>query len=281
MRVGDALGFARALGIDRLDAQLLLAHRLQRSRAWLIAHEDTALDAAAVAAYVSAAKRRAAGEPLAYLTGEREFHGLALAVAPAVLIPRPETETLVDWALELLRHDLREVEHPRVIDLGTGSGAIAIAIKHRCPRAQVIATDLSAAALDIARANAQRHGLAIDWRQGDWWGALRPHDPRFDLALANPPYVAEADPHLAVLAHEPRQALTAGGDGLAALRRVIEGAPPRLRAPGWLLVEHGHSQPLEVSALMTDAGLCRIATRADLGRRPRVTGGRVAGSFAV
>jgi len=270
-RVADLLAQARAAGVDRLDAQLLLARLLARPRTWLLAHDDAALDPTQLSAWSSLLARRAAGEPLAYLLGEKEFRGLLLRVNANVLVPRPETEILVDWAIELLNGALRDRSAHRVADLGTGSGAIAIAIKHTCSAAQVSATDASAAALDVARANAHELGTSISFAAGSWWEALG--DARFDLVLSNPPYVAAADPHLAALCHEPRAALTPGGDGLDALRQIIAGAPDHLTPGAWLLVEHGYDQAHAVQALLATHGFGEIATRADLAGQPRCTGG--------
>jgi len=270
--VGTLLAAARALGVDRLDAQLLLAHHLGRSRSWLLAHDDEVLTAALAAAVRADLGRRADGVPLAQLTGWREFHGLRLQVTPAVLDPRPDTETLVDWALDLLRGELSGRAAPQVLDLGTGSGAIALAVKHGCPRARVRALDASAEALAVARANGRRLGLAVDWLASDWWSALSP--PPVDLALSNPPYIAAADPHLPALRHEPRSALTPGEDGLAALRAVIAGAAAHLQPAGWLLLEHGYDQGEAVRRLLAAAGFERIATRRDLGGQERCSGGR-------
>ena len=271
-RIAELLAQARAAGVDRLDAQLLLGRLLGQSRTWLLAHDDTMLDATQHAAWNSQLARRAAGEPLAYLLGEKEFRGLLLQVDPNVLVPRPETEVLVEWALELLDGPLRERSPPRVVDLGTGSGAIAIAVKHECPAAQVSATDASAAALDMAIANARRLGLNISFAAGSWWDAV--DDAAFDLVLSNPPYVAGADPHLAALRHEPLAALTPGGDGLGALRDIIGGASGHLAPGGWLLVEHGYDQADAVQALFGAHGFSAIATRSDLAGQPRCTGGR-------
>lgn len=269
--VGAALAAARALGLDRLDAQLLLGHRLQRDRAWLIAHDDDALDSGAAQAFDDDCRRRAAGEPLAYLVGEREFHGLRLVLTPDVLVPRPDTETLVDWALALLRDG--GAAAPRVLDLGTGSGAVALAVANHHCASQVTATDLSPAALAVARANAQRLGLAPTWLQGRWWQAV-PADARFDLVLSNPPYIAAGDPHLPALRHEPLLALSPGGDGLDALREIVAGAPAHLVPGGWLLLEHGWDQADAVTALLRSAGFEAIETRRDLADRPRCSGGR-------
>ena len=268
LRIADALARARAIGVDRLDVQLLLCHLLQRSRAWLLAHDDAALAPAQAAAFEAALARRAAGEPLAYIVGEKEFHGLALAVSPDVLVPRPETELLVDWALELLAGQAA----PAVADLGTGSGAIALAVQHRCPAARVTATDASPAALAVARANAERLGLPLQLAAGSWWQALP--GQVFDLVLSNPPYIAGDDHHLQALVHEPRQALTPEGDGLQALRAIVAGAPTHLQAGGWLLLEHGFDQADAVQALLAAGGFREVATRVDLAGLPRCTGGR-------
>jgi len=269
MKVGAALAQARALGLDRLDAQLLLSHTLQQPRAWLIAHDDAALTPAQQQAFSAACSRRAGGEPMAYLLGEREFHGLKLQVSPAVLVPRPDTETLVDWALELLD----EADAPQVADLGTGSGAIALALKHQHPAACVCAVDFSAEALEVAKANAARLGLALEFVQGDWWQPLQGR--RFHLVVSNPPYIADDDPHLDALRHEPALALTPGGDGLAALARIVRDAPAHLQGGGWLLLEHGHDQHAAVQQLLTEAGFVAVDTRADLAGRPRCSGGRL------
>lgn len=268
MRVSQALAEARRLGVTRLDAQLLLAHRLGRSRSWLIAHDDADLVPAIEQAFRQDLERRRAGEPLAYLVGTREFHGLLLTVAPAVLVPRPETELLVDWALELLA---AQVE-PRVVDLGTGSGAIAVALAHRRPDARVIATDRDAQALAVAQANARKLSLEIRFECGSWWDALP--DQRFDIVVANPPYVAADDPHLAALRHEPLHALTPGGDGLAALRAIAGGAAAHLHDGAWLLLEHGHDQGQPVRALLAAAGLGDVQTRRDLAGHERCSGAR-------
>ena len=275
MTVDDALRAARVQGLARLDAQLLIARRLKRDRAWVLAHGQAPLAAADMAALALQFSRRAAGEPLAYLLGEREFHGLLLTVGPDVLVPRPDTETLVDWALELLEGPLAPRGMPRVVDLGTGSGAIALAVKHACPRVAMHGSDLSAAALGVARRNGERLGLAVEWHAGAWWDALG--GQRFDLALSNPPYVAARDPHLAALMHEPAMALTPAGDdgtGLADLRRVIGDARMHLLPDGWLLLEHGHDQGAAVREMLGTAGFDAVCTRRDLAGLDRVSGGR-------
>lgn len=265
--VAQALAQANALGVERLDAQWLLAARLGQSRSWLAAHGDAPLPPDVAETVEAELARLAAGEPVAYVLGTQSFHGLTLQVDARVLIPRPDTEALVDWALELLasRHGAR------VIDLGTGSGAIALAVKHACPTASVYATDLSRDALDVANANAHRLALDVTFVGGPWWAALTPGQ-RFDLALSNPPYIADGDLHLAALCHEPGIALTAGPDGLNALRAIVDAAPAHLTPGAWLLLEHGFEQADAVQTLLRDAGFQGIATRRDAAGRPRVTG---------
>ena len=275
--VDAALRDARSRGVERLDAHLLLAHVLGQSRAWLLAHGDDALSDPQGAAFESLVARRAAGEPFAYLVGEREFHGLTLAVNDAVLVPRPDTETLVEWALDLLQGESGVVDDPAVLDLGTGSGAIALALKNACPRARVWAGERSASALAVARANAQRLALDVRFAQGDWWDALAgaPDAPVFDLVVSNPPYIAADDPHLAALTHEPLSALVADDDGLADIRRIADGAPGRLRPGGWLLLEHGWQQAPAVQAILQRSGFGEVSTRVDIEGRARCTGGRL------
>jgi len=264
--VAQALAQARALGLDRLDAQLIVATRLAQSRSWVIAHDDAVLDVAQAAAIEAWFTRRSTGEPLAYLVGEKEFHGLLLQVDANVLVPRPDTEVLVDWALELLASRASA----RVVDLGTGSGTIALAVKHACPAATILATDASPAALAVARANAQRLGLDVAFAQGSWWSATA--GASFDLVLSNPPYIAGGDPHLAALKHEPTLALTPGGDGLDALRDIVRGASAHMTPGAWLLLEHGYDQADAVQRLLHEHGFVDITTRRDLGGQPRCTG---------
>ena len=271
-RISELLAQARAACVDRLDAQLLLARLLDRPRTWLLAHDDATLDPAWLTTWEGQLARRAAGEPLAYILGEKEFRGLLFKVDANVLVPRPDTEILVEWALEVMDGPLRECSPHRVVDLGTGSGAIAVAVKHARPAAQVSATDASLAALELARANALRLGTSILFASGSWWEAVA--DARFDLVLSNPPYVAAADPHLAALRHEPLAALTPGGDGLAALRQIIGGARDHMTPGAWLLVEHGYDQADAVQALLRAHGFDDVATRADLAGHPRCSGGR-------
>ena len=212
-------GLIAQSGLPLLEARALLAHRLGVARERLVAHPETTVAAADAEAFVALARRRALGEPLAYLLGEKEFYGRAFAVTPDVLVPRPETELLVDLALERMR----AIERPRVLDLGTGSGCVAVTLALECPAAQVTATDACAGALAIARRNAERLGAAVAFRSGDWYDAL-PVDATFDLILSNPPYVAAGDPHLDDLRFEPMRALTDGRDGLACLEAIAAGA---------------------------------------------------------
>ena len=267
MRIAQALAHAHLMGVDRLDAQLLLGHGLQQTRAWLVTHDDLALGNAQQQAYLAALAQRKAGVPVAYLVGERDFFGLTLAVTPDVLVPRPETEGLVEWALELLPR----APAPGVVDLGTGSGAIALALARQAQGMSGVATDASAAALKVARGNAARHGLAVEFVQGDWWTPLTGR--RFGLAVSNPPYVAGGDPHLHALTHEPLEALSPGGDGLAALRQIVNGAPEHLHPGAWLLLEHGHDQGDAVRGMLQARGFKRVSTRADLAGIPRCSGG--------
>ncbi|MDE2157363.1 MAG: peptide chain release factor N(5)-glutamine methyltransferase [Burkholderiales bacterium] len=266
MNIRQALAAARAAGVDRLDAQLLLGALTGRDRAALIAHDEAELDTEQARRLATWTARRAAGEPLAYVTGRSEFRGLTLDVSPATLIPRPETELLVEWGLACLAGS----SAPAVVDLGTGSGAIALAIKDACRAAQVCAGDCSAEALAVARGNGTRLGLEVEWLLGDWWQPLQGR--RFALALANPPYVAGDDPHLAALRHEPRGALTPEGDGLAALRRIVDGAPGHLLPGAWLLLEHGHDQADAVARMLAARGFGGPRTRHDLAGMARCTG---------
>ena len=259
-------------GLVPIDAHVLLAHVAGRDRAWLAGHRDEPLTRAQADDFFALAKRRRAGEPVAYLTGVREFYGLALAVTPSVLIPRPETETLVELALAWLPKD-RSV---RVLDLGTGSGAIALALAHERRDARVVASDISADALAVARGNAQRLGLSnVELVASDWYAGV---DGAFDAIVSNPPYVAPRDPHLVEgdLRYEPKAALVAGDEGLAALRVVAGGAAAHLAPRGMLAVEHGFAQSEAVRAMLRDAGFVDITVRRDLAGIPRVAGGRLA-----
>ncbi len=271
--IAQAIAQARAVGIDRLDAQLMIGALLNQPRGWLIAHDDlllTRIQSEKLAQWVS---RRLDDEPLAYLLGHKEFHGLTLQVDPSVLVPRPETELLVDWGLRLLQGPLASAPNASVIDLGTGSGAIALAIKHRFQAATVTAVDSSAAALETARGNAGSLSLAVDWVRGNWWGAVPGR--RFDLALSNPPYIATGDRHLAALRHEPQNALIAQRDGMADLEEIIDSAHAHLTPGGWLLLEHGHDQAASLRERLVSAGFAKVETLNDLTGLERCTGGQI------
>lgn len=273
--IDDALQLARRLGVDRLDAQLLVGAVLQQPRSWLLAHDRDPLPLDAAERISALLQRRAAGEPAAYLLGHKEFFGLTLAVNPEVLVPRPDTETLVNWALEVLALHPTTDAPPRVLDLGTGSGAIALAVAHTHPAAQVTAVDASEGALRTARLNGERLGLSVNWRLGSWFEAVA--GERFDLILSNPPYIAEHDPHLPDLRFEPRSALTAGADGLDDLRTIIQQAPAHLNPGGWLLLEHGWDQAEAVAQLLRDRGFLGVDHRHDLGGHARCTGAQWSG----
>lgn len=277
LTLSQALHAMQQQGLDRLDAQLLLLHVLglpDTQRGWLLAHDTDALPAAHAAALQTLAQRRLAGEPLAYLTGRKAFYSLTLHVTPDVLVPRPDTETLVDWALEVLDPAPASDHAPRVVDLGTGSGAIALALKSTQPVLQVWATEASQAALAVAQANARRLQLDVSFHQGNWLAALPATTPCFDCIVSNPPYIAEADAHLSALRFEPTQALTSGSDGLDDLRHIIAQAPAHLQPGGWLLLEHGYDQAPNVRTLLADAGFAQVRSRRDLAGIERCSGGR-------
>ena len=262
----------RRLAPTRLEAQRLLLHALARDpndRAWLLAHDSDPLPDGAAQRFAALLARHAAGEPMGYLIGEQDFFGLRLRVDPRVLVPRPDTETLVQWALDLL--DTQALP-PELLDLGTGSGAIALAVKSQRPATTVHASDASAPALAVARSNAQRLGLAVVFHHGDWLDAVR--GLRFHLIVSNPPYIAEGDAHLNALQHEPLSALTAGPDGLDDIRRLVTQAPVHLDPGGWLLLEHGHDQAAAVRGLLRARGFATVASRKDLAGIARCTGGR-------
>lgn len=253
------------------DAQALLAHALGRTRCWLYAHGDDPLNAAAAEAYASLLRRREAGEPVAYLTGRRGFWAFELTVTPDTLIPRPETERLVELALECAP----KARGARIADLGTGSGAIALALAYERRDAEVIATDLSPRALAVAAANAEALGLEnVRFREGGWWAPLR--GERFDVVASNPPYIADDDPHLQQgdLRFEPASALSSGPNGLEAIVEIVRGAPEHLNPGGWLLLEHGWRQGEAVRDLLRAAGFDAVSTCFDLEDRERVTIGR-------
>jgi release factor glutamine methyltransferase len=269
--VRDLLASAsrRLGGADaRLDAELLLAHALGVSRARLYAWPEEEPDTVQRAAFERLVEAREQGEPIAYLTGRREFWSLELRVTPHVLIPRHETELLVELALERIPRDRAF----RIADLGTGSGAIALALARERPLARVTATDASATALDVARGNAERLGVGnVGFAAGDWYAALG--DARFDLIVSNPPYVAADDAHLAQgdLRFEPASALASGADGLDAIRHIVAGAPAHLVDGGALLLEHGFDQSVRVRALLDAAGFVDVRSVRDAAGHERVT----------
>ena len=271
LNVSQALGTALALGLERLEAQLLLLHALGRpgqERAWLLAHDTDPLPPTVQATYGLAVQRRTAGEPLAYITGHQEFYGLDLAVDAHVLVPRADSETLVDWALEVLA----ATPQARVLDLGTGSGAIALALKATRGDLQVNAVDFSAGALAVAQANAQRLQLAVGFSQGSWLSGVQ---GRFHALVSNPPYIADQDHHLTALTHEPLQALASGHDGLDDIRTLVQQAPAHLLPGGWLLLEHGYDQAQAVRTLLTENGFFQVQSRRDLAGIERCSGGLV------
>ena len=268
-----ALWRAACQRIDRLDARLLIEAVCACTHAELIAHPERELSDAQAKQLETLISRREAGEPLAYLLGSAWFHGLEFSVTPDVLIPRPETELLVDLAAERAR----AMDSPQIVDLGTGSGIVAILLARQCPQASVSAVDISAAALAVAKANAGRHGVAIDFYAGHWYAPLG--GKRFNLIVANPPYVADGDPHLHQngLPYEPRNALSdgvAGGDGMACLQEIVAGAAAHLRPDGWLLMEHGYDQAAKVRELLNRAGFTSVASWRDEAGIERVGGGR-------
>jgi release factor glutamine methyltransferase len=263
--------------VERGDAEALLLHVLCKPRSWLFAHADEDLPAAEAAAFEALLARRAAGEPLAYITGRRGFWTLDLEVTPATLIPRPETELLVELALQRIPSDAALT----LADLGTGSGAIALALASERTRARVSAVDASTAALAVAARNAQRLGIAnVEFLHGDWFAPLGGR--RFALIVSNPPYVAADDPHLAQgdLRYEPAAALASGHDGLDDIRRIVDGARAHLEPGGWLLFEHGWDQGDAARALLHKAGYVDVFTAQDLERRDRVSGGRSAAAVS-
>ena len=271
LTVAQALAHAARQGLARVDAQMLLLSLCGQplhARAWLITHDADLLTAEQSQQWQALLQRRLNGEPVAYLTGHKEFYGLNLAVDARVLDPRPDTETLVDWALELMP----EAQALRVVDLGTGSGAIALALQSQRPAASVFAVDASADALAVAGRNALQLNLPLVLLHGSWLAPLA-GQPAFDLIVSNPPYIRADDPHLAALAHEPLSALASGADGLDDLRLIIAQAPQHLTRGGWLLLEHGWDQAGDVAQLLQQAGFAQVQHRLDLGGIARCTGG--------
>jgi release factor glutamine methyltransferase len=269
--VQEALLRAQKHGIAKVDARMLLLHTLGKNTtdmAWLVSNDNNPINTLQADAYGAVCARRRAGEPVAYIVGHKAFYGLRLAVDKRVLDPRDDTETLVDWALALLPSGASD----KVLDLGTGSGAIAIAIQSKRPSTQVHATDASADALNVARANATALTLPVQFHQGSWLDAVA--DLQFDLIVSNPPYIATADPHLAALTHEPLQALASGADGLEDIRQIITQAPAHLHAGGWLLLEHGYDQAEAVRGLLETRGFSQVESRKDLADIERCSGGQ-------
>ncbi len=272
LQLRDALQALQNKGLDRLDAQMLLLYALQKStsdRAWLMSHDTDELTIAQQQTLDELIQRRLASEPVAYIVGTKEFFGLNLSVTSDVLVPRPDTEVLVEWALDVL-----SLNSTSVLDLGTGSGAIGLAIKHNRALAKVTLVDASQAALDVALGNATSLGLVVHGLQSNWFESVPPSE-RFDLIVSNPPYIADGDAHLAALEHEPLMALTSGADGLDAIRHIIHEAPSYLARGGWLLLEHGYDQAAAVRDLLTQQGFSSVASRLDLNGIERCTGGQL------
>ena len=277
--LAQALAQAFALAVPRLDAQRLLLHALGQpvtARAWLLAHEHEHVEPDAAKRFADLVARWLDGEPLAYLLGQQEFYGLPLRVNARVLVPRADTETLVDWALELL--PAAADSGVQVLDLGTGSGAIALALKHHRPNCSISACDNSAQALQVAQANASRLGLAVPFVRSDWFTDVV---GRFDVIVSNPPYIAQGDAHLPALRHEPRQALVAGADGLRDLCQIVQVAPAHLRPGGWLLLEHGYDQAAVVRGMLRVRGFSNISSRKDLAGIERCSGGQCVGQWPL
>jgi release factor glutamine methyltransferase len=273
MKLGEALVGGRKI-IPAAEVRLLLLHVTGVTATTLAAHPEQELRPSQTASFLSLLKRRAAGEPIAYLIGRREFYGREFAVTPAVLIPRPETELLVEMGIARLHGAKR----PRCLDLGTGSGCVAISLALELG-AEAVAADVSTEALAVARANAESLGARIEFAESDWYSNV---DGRFDLIVANPPYVAQGDPHLSEgdLRFEPPQALASGADGLSAIRRIVVDAPAHLTDDGWLFFEHGYDQAPAVHELLASTGFVDIEQHPDLAGIIRVSGGRLTGSAA-
>jgi release factor glutamine methyltransferase len=273
IEAGTPIGAVQAaLPLDALENRILLCHATGLSRVQLITRAEQPLDAAQAAQLNELVRRRLAGEPIAYIVGKREFFGLDFAVSEAVLIPRPDTELIVELAIERLP------AQGRLLDMGTGSGAIAVAIAHSRPDAAVTALDVSEAALAIARKNAASNGARVRFLQSDWFKALAAGE-RFELIASNPPYIAAGDAHLSQgdLRFEPAGALTDHADGLSALRSIVDGSPAYLVPGGWLLMEHGYDQAAAVRGLLDGAGYTEVQSWRDLAGIERVTGGRCPG----
>jgi release factor glutamine methyltransferase len=268
--LGEALAQARGRIIPA-EARILLREASGATAAQLVAFAERALDPKSAQQYIEWLDRRAAGEPVAHILGRREFYGRSFRVSPDTLIPRPETELLVELAL----HQLHRVEHPNILDLGTGTGAVAISLALECPGAKVQAVDFSPAALEVAQNNALSLGAKVSFHSGSWFSPL--NGERFDCIVSNPPYIAEADPHLSQgdLRYEPITALASGRDGMADLIHIIDNATAHLEHHGWLLLEHGYDQAHAVREHLQKAGFSGVHSWRDLAGIERVSGGHL------
>lgn len=270
MNVAQCLTRGQVWGLSRLEAQILFLHATGRSlhdRAWLLAHDTDAVLPEHIAAFEAFAQRRLQHEPVAYIVGQKEFFGLNLAIDKRVLDPRPDTEVLVEWALACGQG----LEHPKYLDLGTGSGAIALALKSQLPDAQVLAVDSSTDALNLAAQNAHHLALNVSFLQSNWFSQVQ---GKFNVLVSNPPYIEDLDPHLAQLTHEPLQALTSGPDGLQDIRNIVQNAPNHLEKGGWLLIEHGWNQAAAVRGLLDQTGFKQVQSKLDLAGIERCSGGQ-------
>jgi len=270
MNVAQCLTRGQVLGLPRLEAQILFLHAMGRSlhdRAWLLAHDTDEVLPAQLEAFEALAQRRLQHEPVAYIVGHKEFFGLRLTIDKRVLDPRPDTEVLVEWALACGEG----LERPRYLDLGTGSGAIALALKSQLPAAEVLAVDCSADALSLAAQNAHNLALQVSFQQSHWLSQVQ---GKFNVLVSNPPYIEDHDPHLAQLTHEPLQALASGPDGLQDIRNIVQNGPNHLEMGGWLLIEHGWNQAAAVRALLEQAGFKQVQSKFDLAGIERCSGGQ-------
>lgn len=270
MNVSECLSRGEALGLPRLESQILLLHALDRprnDRAWLLAHDTDLLEPSLVANFEAMVQRRLQLEPVAYIVGQKEFFGLTLQIDKRVLDPRDDTEVLVEWALACSQAHAK----PRFLDLGTGSGAIALALKSQCSHGQVTALDASAAALALARQNALNLSLDVTFLESDWLAQVK---GEFEVIVSNPPYIETDDPHLARLQHEPLTALVSGQDGLDAIKTIIDDAKAHLVQGGWLLIEHGWRQAPQVRGLLEAAGYQHVQSKLDLAGIERCSGGQ-------
>ena len=270
MNVAQCLTRGQMLGLPRLEAQILFLHAAGRSlhdRAWLLAHDTDEVLPEHIAAFEGLAQRRLQLEPIAYIVGQKEFFGLNLAIDKRVLDPRADTEVLVDWALACGVG----LERPRYLDLGTGSGAIALAVKSQLSEAEVLAVDNSAEALSLAAQNAQNLALNVSFLQSNWFSQVQ---GKFNVLVSNPPYIEDHDTHLAMLTHEPLQALASGPDGLEDIKKIVQNAPNHLEADGWLLLEHGWKQATAVRGLLEQAGFKQVQSKLDLAGIERCSGGQ-------